>query len=130
LALGAGFLQGPLQFEVASADAWWIPIDLAAGFAAEARPVELGVEVGPSVSILSIMGENLKQARRQIRVELGGRLSLWSRFWFSKQFAAFLAVEAVARPMPHVLDIDPRGSIGELPALWLGASAGLAASLE
>jgi hypothetical protein len=129
LALGAGVLRGRLRFDVADADAWWIPIDLAAGFDARATAWEIGAEVGPSASILSIVGENLKDADRQLRVEIGGRVSLWARFWLSRQFAAFLSAEAVVRPFPYILDIDPRGSIGQMPALWLGASAGVAASL-
>jgi hypothetical protein len=130
LALGAGVLRGALRFDAAEADAFWIPIDVAAGFSTRTTAWEMGVEVGPNASILSIAAENLRQASRQVRLEVGGRVSAWSRFWFSKQFAAFLSAEAVARPLPYVLDIDPRGSIGEMPPLWFGASAGIAAALE
>jgi hypothetical protein len=130
LAFGAGLLHGALRFDVADADAWWIPIDVAAGFTARTAVWEIGAEVGPSASILSIAGENLKQARRQVRLEVGGRVSAWSRFWFTKQFGAFLSAEAVFRPFPYVLDIDPRGGVGEMPALWLGASGGVTVALE
>jgi len=130
LALGAGVLQGALYFDDVAADAWWIPIDVAAGFAARTSAWEIGAEVGPNLAILSIIGENLKEARRQLRVEVGGRVSVWSRFWFSKQFAAFLSAEAIVRPLPYLLDIDPRGGIGEMPTVWLGGSAGLTAALQ
>jgi hypothetical protein len=130
LALGAGVLHGALQFDVAGADAWWIPVDVAGGVAARTTLWEIGAEVGPSASILSIVGENLKGARPQVRLEVGGRVSAWSRFWFSKQFAAFLSAEAVVRPFPHVLDVDPRGGVGEMPVFWLGASAGIAAAIQ
>jgi hypothetical protein len=129
LGLGAGVQHGVLRFDVAEANAWWIPIDVTAGFGARAQAWELGAEIGPNASVLSITGKNLSQASSEWRVELGGRASLWSRFWLTQQFAAFLAVETVVRPFPHSLDIDPRGTIGQMPALWLGASAGLAASL-
>ncbi|HMJ55639.1 MAG TPA: hypothetical protein VK540_26370 [Polyangiaceae bacterium] len=130
LGLGAGVLHGTLHFDVANADAWWIPIDVAAGFTTRTKVWEIGAEVGPSASILSIAGENLKGARRQLRLEVGGRVSAWSRFWFSKQFGAFLSAEAVVRPFPFVLDIDPRGGVGEMPALWLGVSGGVTVALE
>jgi hypothetical protein len=130
LALGVGVLHGALHFDDADADAWWIPIDVAAGFNAKTAFWEIGAELGPSASILSIIGENLKQARRQVRVEVGGRVSAWSRFWFTRQMGAFLSVEAVVRPFPHLLDIDPRGGVGEMPAIWLGTSAGLAARFQ
>jgi hypothetical protein len=129
-ALGVGFLRGTLQFDAAAVDALWIPVDIAAGFTTRTTVWELGAEVGPNASILSIAAENLRETSRQVRVEVGGRVSAWSRFWFSKQFAAFLSADAVVRPIPYVLDIEPRGSIGEMPPLWFGASAGIAAALE
>ena len=129
-ALGAGMLRGALQFDAAEADAFWIPVDVAAGFTTRTTAWEIGAEVGPNASILSIVAENLRETSRQVRIEVGGRVSVWSRFWFSKQFAAFLSADAVVRPIPYVLDIDPRGNIGEMPLLWFGASAGIAAALE
>ena len=129
LGLGAGVEHGTLRFDVAEASAWWIPIDVTAGFSTRANAWELGAEVGPNASILSIMGENLSQASAQWGVEIGARVSVWSRFWLSQQFAAFLSAETVVRPFPYALDIDPRGTIGHTPALWLGGSAGIAASL-
>jgi hypothetical protein len=130
LGFGAGVLRGALRFDVAEADAWWIPIDVAAGLTTRTGGWEFGAEIGPNASVLSIVGVNLKEARRQVRVEVGGRLSTWSRFWFTKQFGVYLSAEALVRPFPYVLDIDPRGGIGEMPALWLGASVGVAALLE
>jgi hypothetical protein len=129
LALGAGVLHSPLHFDVADADAWWAPIDVAAGFSAKGTAWEVGFEIGPQVSVLWIAGENVKQAQSQARVDVGGRASLWSRFWVSQRFGAFLSAEAVVRPFPYIVDVDPRGGIGQMPVLWLGASAGLAASL-
>ena len=128
--VGAGVLHGELRFDVASADAWWFPLDAVVGVSTKATSWELGAELGPNASILSIVGKDLKQAQRQIRVELGGRVSAWSRFWFTKKFAAFLSADCIVRPFPYVLDIDPRGGIGEMPAIWLGASAGLTVMLE
>ncbi|MET0593419.1 MAG: hypothetical protein ABW133_12010 [Polyangiaceae bacterium] len=130
LALGAGLLRGSLSFDSASASAWWVPIDFAGGFSTRAQAWELGGEVGPNVALLSIMGADLKDAERQFRLELGGRAAAWSRFWLSRQFAAFLSVEAVVRPFPHVLDIDPRGRVGDMPAIWVGGSAGIAAAID
>jgi hypothetical protein len=128
--VGAGVLHGELRFDVARADAWWFPIDAAVGVSTKGASWELGAELGPNASILSIAGKDLQQVQRQIRVELGGRISAWSRFWFTKKFAAFLSAEGIARPFPYVLDVDPRGGIGQMPAIWVGASAGLTVMLE
>ena len=130
LALGAGLLRGSLEFEPASASAWWVPIDIAAGISTRSNSWELGAEVGPNVALLSVVGENLKDAERQFRFEVGARAAAWSRFWLSRQFAPFLSVEALARPFPHIVDIDPRGRVGEMPAIWMGVSAGIAAALD
>jgi hypothetical protein len=130
LAMGTGLLHGELQFDVAAADAWWIPIDMAAGFSTRTAAWEIGAELGPSASLLSIAGKDLKQAQRQIRVELGARVAAWSRLWLNQRFAAFLSADGILRPFPHVLDIDPRGTVGEMPAFWIGASAGLVVLLE
>jgi hypothetical protein len=129
-ALGAGVLHGALRYDVATADAWWIPLDVAAGFTTRTTLWEIGAEVGPSASILFILGENLRQAQREVRVEVGGRMAAWSRLWLSRQFATFLSAETVVRPFPYVLDIDPRGSVGQMPSVWLGASAGVSAALD
>jgi hypothetical protein len=130
LGFGVGLLHGALQFDDAEADAWWFPIDVAVGFTAKSSAWELGAEIGPNASILSIVGQNLPQAERQVRLEVGLRASGWARFWFSKKFALFLSADGVFRPMPYALLIDPQGEVGQTPAVWLGASAGLAALLE
>ena len=129
LALGAGVQNAKLRFDIAQADAWWIPIDVAVGLQSRANAWEIGAEIGPSMSVLSIVGENLKESSPQLRLDLGGRASVWSRFWFGPQFGVFFSAETVVRPFPHVIDIEPRGSIGQTPSLWLGVSAGIAASL-
>jgi hypothetical protein len=130
LGFGMGLLHGTLDFDTAAADAWWVPIDVAAGFTVKPVPWEVGAEIGPSASVLSILGQNLQQAHRQVRVEVGGRASTWARFWFDKKFALFLSADAVLHPIPYVLQINPEGEVGQMPVVWLGASAGLSAALE
>jgi hypothetical protein len=130
LGFGAGLLRGSLEFETASASAWWIPIDLAVGYTAKSGASELGVEFGPSASVLSIVGRDLQQAQQQVRLEIGLRASTWFRFWFDSKFAIYLSADGVARPVPYALQINPDGQVGHMPALWLGASAGLAAALD
>jgi hypothetical protein len=130
LALGTGVLRGAFQFDDIAADAWWVPIHLAAGITYETEPWEVGAEVGPSATILSVRGRELEQAESQVRVEWGGRASAFSRFWFSKNFALYLAGEALVRPSTYALLIQPQGPIGFTPGLWLGGSAGLSCRLE
>jgi uncharacterized protein (DUF736 family) len=130
LGFGIGLLHGSLHFTDADADAWWFPLDLAAGFTAKGAAWEVGAEIGPSASVLSVIGENLAQAHRQVRLEFGGRAAIVSRFWLNKKFALFVSAEGVFRPAPYVLLIDPQGAVGQTPSVWLGGSAGVCASLE
>jgi hypothetical protein len=130
LGFGAGLLHGALHFTGADADAWWFPLDLAAGFTVKRAAWEAGAELGPSATVLSILGQNLPQAQRQIRVEFGVRAAVVGRFWLDRKFAFFMSLEGIARPSPYVLLIAPEGAVGETPSLWVGGSAGICASLE
>lgn len=130
LALGTGLLRGSLQFDDVVADAWWIPLHLALGVRVDADRWEAGGEIGPNVTLLSVLGRDLAQAERQVRLEWGGRAAVLSRFWFSKNFALYLSGEALFRPSTYALLIDPQGKVGFTPALWLGGAAGLSCKLD
>jgi len=130
LALGAGVLRGAFEFDGVVADAWWVPIHLAAGMGFESDRWELGAELGPSVGILSVLARDLPQAQNQIRLEWGVRAAGFSRLWFSKNIALHLSGEALVRPSRYALLIDPEGQVGLTPVLWLGGSAGLSFKLE
>ena len=130
LALGAGVLRGALQYDGAAADAWWLPLHVAAGFNFRTERWEGGGEIGPNATLLSVIGRDLEQAQSQVRLEWGGRAAGFSRFWFSKNFALYLSGEALVRPWTYALLIDPQGQVGFTPVLWLGASAGLSCKLE
>jgi hypothetical protein len=130
LALGAGVLRGSFQFDEVAADAWWIPLHLAVGIDFRSDRWEGGGEIGPNLTVLSVLGRNLEQAESQVRLEWGGRAAAFSRFWFSKNFALYLSGEALFRPSRYALLIDPQGRVGFTPVLWLGGSAGLSCKLE
>jgi hypothetical protein len=130
LALGSGVSRGSLHFDNGVADAWRIPIHVAAGFNFRADRWEGGAEIGPSVTILSALGRDLQRAESQIRLEWGGRAAGFSRFWLSSNFALYLAAEALVHPSAYAMMIDPDGRIGFTPALWLGGSAGVTFRLE
>jgi hypothetical protein len=130
VAFGAGVLKGALAFDDVTADAWWIPLDLALGFAGRAGAWELAGEIGPNASILSITGRDLRDARSQIRLEVGARAAGSLRFWLSQKFAPFLSAEGVFRPIPYALRINPQGEVGQMPSFWVGGAAGLSVALE
>jgi hypothetical protein len=130
LALGAGVLRGAFEFDGVVADAWWVPIHMAAGMSFESDRWEGGAELGPSVGILSVLARDLAQAQNQLRLEWGARGAAFSRFWLSKNIALYLSAEALVRPSRYTLLIDPEGQVGLTPVLWLGGSAGLSFKLE
>ena len=130
LALGTGVLRGSLHFEDVVADAWWVPIHLAAGINFRNDRWEGGAEVGPSATILSVLGRDLERAQSQTRLEWGGRAGAFARFWFSSNFALYLAAEALVRPSAYALLIEPQGRVGSTPVLWLGGAAGVTFKIE
>jgi hypothetical protein len=130
LALGTGVLRGSLDFQGVVADAWWIPIHLAAGFNFRNDRWEGGAEIGPSATILSVLARDLERAESQLRLEWGGRAAGFSRFWFSSNFALYLAAEALVRPSAYAMLIEPEGRVGFTPVLWLGGLAGVTCKLE
>ncbi|HMI87241.1 MAG TPA: hypothetical protein VK550_24285 [Polyangiaceae bacterium] len=130
LALGAGVLRGSFHFDGAAADAWWIPLHVAAGVSFQADRWEGGGELGPNVTVLSVLGRDLEQAETQVRLEWGARAAAFSRFWFSKNFALYVSAETLVRPSSYALLIDPQGRVGLTPVLWLGGAAGLSCKLE
>jgi hypothetical protein len=130
LALGGGVLRGSLHFDNVVADAWWIPIHVAAGFNFRTERWEGGAEIGPSATLLSVLGRDLERADSQLRLEWGGRAAGFSRFWLSSNFALYLAAEAQVRPSAYAMIIEPEGQVGFTPVLWLGGSAGVTLRVE
>jgi hypothetical protein len=130
LSLGGGLLYGALHFDGADATAWWVPIDLTVGVNLRTGPWELATETGPNATVLSILGQNLPQAQRQVRLELGARVSIATRFWLNEKVALFGSADMIVRPWPYVLRIEGRGDVGNTPAVWLGGSVGLTCPFE
>ncbi len=133
VSLGAGVLYGPLHFDEADAAAWFVLLDLAAGWSLRVGAWEAQAELGPAISLLAISGKNLAQSQRQIRLEMGGRAGVGGRFWFSDKFALYLSLGASWIPSPYRLTVDePEGrtSVGSMPRLWLRGSGGLAVAIE
>ena len=130
LSLSGGLLYGALHFGEVDAAAWWIPIDLAVGVSSRSGQWEIATEIGPNASVLSIIAENLPQARRQTRLELGGRVSTSTRFWLNEKAAVFLSADMIARPSPYTLRIEGEGDIGTTPAVWLGGAIGLTCEIN
>jgi hypothetical protein len=130
VALGAGVLRGSFQFDGVAADAWWVPLHVAAGISFQADRWEGGGELGPNLTVLSVLGRDLEQAETQVRLEWGARAAAFSRFWFSKNFAFYVSAETLVRPSSYALLIEPQGRIGLTPVVWLGGAAGLSCKLE
>jgi hypothetical protein len=130
LALGAGALRGSFQFADVAADAWWIPLHLAAGVSVARDRWEAGAEIGPNVTVLSVTGRDLAEAESQVRLEWGGRVGAFTRFWLSKNIALHLSAEGLARPSSYAVLITPEGQLGSTPVLWVGGAAGISLRLE
>jgi hypothetical protein len=126
----AAFLPLSLHFAHADARATWFPLDAAAGLFLRRGPWDVSAEVGPTATLLSIRGENLQNAQRQTRLELGARGAATARFWLGQKNALFLSAQTSFFPKPYALAVRPDEALGTTPGLWLGASIGASLQIE
>ncbi len=87
---------------------------------------ELGGELGLSVVLLRLRGEDLDTIDPATRLELGGRAALGLTLWpLASNWAPFLAIHGEYFPRPYEFEVGPLGRIGSTNRLWVGASAGV-----
>jgi hypothetical protein len=130
LAGGVGVSPGSLHFAEIDTRAWWFPIDVAGGVSYRSSSFEIGGDLGPAVTILSITAENLDRAGHNVRLDVGGRASLGGRFWLSEKIALFVSTQATFFPRPYRLVIEGQGDVGATPGLWWGGTIGFATRLD
>jgi hypothetical protein len=87
---------------------------------------ELGGDLGLSLVLLRLRGENLDTVEPATRLDVGGRAALALTLWpLASSWAPFLAVHGEYFPRPYEFEVGPLGRIGSTNRLWLGASAGV-----
>jgi hypothetical protein len=107
-----------------------IPLDLDLRLQRAFGSLELGAELGMAAVIFHAQGLSTVMRQQGTRLDLGARAGAWLRFGRpSTRAAPFVGVHGLLFPWPYEIAVTPRGTLGSLPALWLGATLGLSASL-
>lgn len=107
-----------------------IPLDLGLRVPWPLGAWELDGEAAIAAAIFHAEGLNTLMPQQGTRLDLGARLGLLVRLGRpSSRAVPFLGVHALGFPRPYEIATSPQGSLGSMPALWLGATLGLSASL-
>jgi hypothetical protein len=90
--------------------------------------VELDVDAGVAIGALRVAGRGLATDSVATRLELGGRAALQMGVHLGQPDSAIfpvVGIEATVLPMAYDFEVMPRGSVGQTPRWWAGATAGL-----
>ncbi|HEY5373554.1 MAG TPA: hypothetical protein VIK01_07690 [Polyangiaceae bacterium] len=139
VALGRGALSGTLsvayesrsQFELGGVrgDVLGWPTSAGLRVRTEAGPWFVATDVGALLVVQSVRATNLLLSKEQRSLELGARVGVSLQRALTPHFAPFIAAFAWLVPSPRDLSVAPQGTIGNLPYLWLGGSAGVSFGL-
>jgi hypothetical protein len=129
--LGVG-IEPRIDFSIGGLDgrALRVPIDVGLRVQRIARGVELAGELSVVAAPLRAEGLNTAMPMSGTRLDVGARAGGLLRFGVPRtRLAPFLGLHAVLFPWPYEIGAIPAGGLGTTPVLWLGATAGLSASL-
>jgi hypothetical protein len=90
---------------------------------------ELGAEAGAVIVTSRATATNVLHPTSDSGIELGAEAALLVAIPTKILVEPFLATTVRWIPVPHGLTAIPRGEVGVLPHLWIGASAGVALRL-
>jgi hypothetical protein len=93
-----------------------------------AERVQLTLDAGLAIGALWVAGHGLATDFAASRVEVGTRLALESGVHVGPPDARLfpvIGIEATYLPMSYDLEVASRGSVGQTPHWWAGATAGL-----
>jgi hypothetical protein len=99
-----------------------VPLDVGARYTIYRWKLRPWIDLGPSLTVNGIMGENLVQTDREWRVGLGGLAMVGATLPVSRLIGVAAAIAVRWEPRAYHLDVDPEGRVGETPKWWLGLS--------
>lgn len=139
LVVGNGALRGTLaaaystrsSFELVGVhgDVTRVPASAGLRWHMAKRNWALDGDLGLLVAFERVRSTGLVETRSSHIVELGARAGLSVQSVWSPYFAPFIGAFAGVTPGPRELSAAPRGEIGNLPYLWIGAAAGVSLGL-
>ena len=129
--IGVG-VEPRISFSIAGLDGreLRVPIDVGLRIQRTAGAVEIAGELSVVAAPFRAEGLDTAKPTSGTRLDLGGRAGGVLRFAGPlTRLAPFVGLHAVLFPGPYEISATPAGGLGTTPVLWLGATAGLSASL-
>jgi hypothetical protein len=106
-----------------------ISIDTSASLSWRWSAAELGIELGPYGALLLADGRGLYPSARSTHIDAGGRLGFRVQT-IGRRVSPFLALQTELSARRFSLMVDPIGSVGTAPRIWVGVLAGASISLR
>jgi hypothetical protein len=124
---GVGFEpRASFDFGGIGVDELRIPFDVGGAFVRGWNHLTLVGQLGLAGAVVRISGSNTASPGSGTRVDLGGRIGVAARFGSSSSTVLpVVGIHALVFPKPYEATAMPEGNIGQLPALWLGVTAGV-----
>lgn len=126
--MAAAGLQPRASFDFAGIDVdeLRVPFDVGVALVHAGRRFTLVGELSLAGGLVRISGTNTASPQSGTRVDLGGRVGVGLRVGSpSSPIVPILGLHALVFPKPYEATATPEGNIGQLPAVWIGLTAGL-----
>lgn len=130
--LGAGVLA-PIDLELDARDdirgrarLLRVPLALTASYLLRLSSFELGPTLGLALDVLHIEGEGLGIERPQTGLRLSAGLLAGAdiHLWLSRDVGLLIRLQMRVFPMVYRFEVEPVGTLGQAPRLWLGGQLG------
>ncbi len=106
-----------------------VPLDVGIALVHSGRRLTLLGELSLAGALVRISGTNTAGPQTGTRLNLGGRIGVGVRFGSpTSRLVPIVGLHALVFPKPYEATATPEGDIGQLPAVWIGLTAGLSLS--
>lgn len=130
LMVAAGFetIAPPLQIGGLTVSEYRLPFDVGLRLPLATRPsAALVAELGMGAALFHARGTNSADPQAGTRLDLGARAGVAVHLGAPRDRVQEIAgIHVDAFPKPYDVTLTPQGMVGRTPALWIGATLGLA----
>ena len=131
LTLSAGYVPEQ-DFELNGLEATWERVPLSVGARLQSAPerVRYAADLGVVGMLVQAQSEAPFRPASDSAIDVGLRAGAMVSLALPAELLAFIGAHVLYLPWPREIAVAPSGVIGELPALWGGASAGIGVRLR
>ena len=102
-----------------------LPSTLSASYLLRAGRLQLGPTLGFAFDLLRLHGTRVPDAQTALRANAGALAAIDAHLRLSPVWLVLMRVSLSAFPRVYDLELDPAGTLGHTPRLWLGATLGI-----